>query len=103
MYDSSGQGSQSGRQVVHSRGVNNEIVRATPTAAHPVVTLQFDLATRSTAQQHRPISTIERPMVLRMSTRSRSVQGAQGKAMAYSCSLNSKPSPRISAPRRMVV
>ena len=50
-----------------------------------------------------PISMIEMPMVFRMSTRSKSVQGAQGMPSTYSCTRNSRPSPRISAPRRIAL
>ena len=41
--------------------------------------------------------------MFRTSTRSRSVQGAQGRPSTNSCKRNSKPKPKISAPRRMVV
>ena len=41
-------------------------------------------------------------MVFSMSTRSRSLSGAQPQAIRYSCRRKSRPKPKISAPRRMV-
>ncbi len=46
---------------------------------------------------------MERPIVLSTSTRSRSLFGAQPQETTYSCRRNSRPKPKISAPRRMVV
>ena len=48
------------------------------------------------------MSIMERPMVFSMSTRSRSLSGAQPQAMRYSCRRKSRPKPKISAPRRIV-
>ena len=56
-----------------------------------------------TIQQVSPISIIETPMVLRISTRSKSVHGAQPQAIKYSCSRKSNPRAKISAPRRIVL
>ena len=58
---------------------------------------------RKTTQQTTPINIIERPIVLRISTRNKSLHGAQPQAIRNSCSRNRRPSPKISAPRRIVV
>jgi hypothetical protein len=50
-----------------------------------------------------PISIIETPIALRTSTRSKSVQGDHGWPSTNSCTRNSNPKPKISAPRRIVV
>ncbi len=55
------------------------------------------------SQQRTPINIIERPRVLRISTRKRSVHGTQWKPSAYSWTRKSSPKTKISAPRRMVV
>ena len=56
-----------------------------------------------TAQQTRPMRIIDKPIVLRMSTRNKSVHGDQPQASTYSCTRSNKPSPKTSAPRRIVV
>src|SRR2546427_344113 len=77
-YDSSGQGSQRGRQLVHTNGASKETIAATPTAIKPnnrrgwLVRLSD-----KTIQQPSPISIMEIPIAFRMSTRSRSLHGAQ--------------------------
>ena len=73
-------------------------------AAAPRTCRMWDVElTLSTIQHMTPISIIETPIVFRMSTRSRSLHGAHPQAMRYSCKRNNRPSPRISAPRRIVV
>src|SRR5438874_716129 len=105
IYDSSAHGSQCGRHVVHSSGVSKEIVRATAAAA-PAKTSRGRRdfpAAHKTAPQLTPMSIIEMPMVLRISTRNRSLHGAQPQEIRYSCARNSSPKLKISAPRRIVV
>ena len=79
MYDSRYQGSHEGRQVVYNAGVANAItaVAAKASAMFPA----RDCANRQTIAT----KTIESPIVFRMSTRSRSVHGAQGSPNKYSC------------------
>src|SRR5690349_10504995 len=102
MYDSKGQGSRDGRHAVHSNGVSREI--RIPVLAAFQISKARDLRLNDITPQHsRPINIIESPIVLSTSTRSRSDQGAQGNAIRYSCRRNSNPSPKISAPRRIVV
>src|SRR5277367_1243365 len=48
------------------------------------------------SQQRTPIRIIERPRVLRISTRKRSVHGTQRKPRAYSCTRKSRPKAKIS-------
>jgi len=58
---------------------------------------------RRTTQQTRAISIMEMPITFSTSTLSRSVAGDQGSPLTYSCTRNSNPKPRISAPRFSVV
>src|SRR5438093_8530091 len=105
MYDSSGHGSQCGRHVVHSSGVSKAIVRAIAAAAPDKTSLgrRESPAAHKSSPQLAPMSIMEMPMVLRISTRNRSLHGAQPQEIRYSCARNSSPKPKISAPRRMVV
>src|SRR2546429_2590811 len=68
MYDSSGHGSQCGRQVVHSSGVSREIVRAVA-AAVPANTSRgcrdFPAAHKTTPQIA-PMSIMEMPIVFKI-------------------------------------
>src|SRR5579872_1426413 len=96
-----GHGSQCGRQLVHSRGVRSEIPMATPDALKAGATRVGDR--RKTIQHSKPINIIERPIMLRMSTRNKSLHGAQPQAITNSCRRNKRPTPKISAPRRIVV
>ncbi len=57
----------------------------------------------STAQHITPMSIIDSPMVLSTSTRTRSLFGAHPQAITYSCTRNSSPYTKISAPRKIVV
>src|ERR1700747_939844 len=84
MYDSRYQGSQRIRQVVHRGGVASAMANATSAATIALAALVF--VRRETI----PMIIMESPIVLRMSTRKRSVQGAQGWPRMNSCTRNRK-------------
>src|SRR5262249_28047779 len=113
-----GQGSQLGRKVVQIGGVSNAIAAAVARA--PAIPRCRDLATwlaglarfpfagsfsatvalfdcacgKEAVSQHRaPINIIDRPRMLRTSTRSKSVHGDHGYPRANSWTRNSSPSP----------
>ena len=69
--------------------------RASPDRTGPFGWLRTGLGGCShmtgTIQQRTPVRVMERPMVLRMSTRSRSLLGAHPQAMTYSCRRKSRP------------
>src|SRR6266576_1613108 len=82
MYDSSGHGSQCGRHVVHSSGVSRAIVKAVAAAA-PAKTRGDFPAAHKTTPQIAPMSIMEMPIVFKISTRNRSLHGAQPQAIRY--------------------
>ena len=83
--------------VVQSSGVAVAIPAAVATASQILVT-------RVRVRRHTtPISIIDAPIVFSTSTRSKSVHGAQGCPRRNSCTRKSRPRPKISAPRMIVV
>ncbi len=107
---SMGHGRNRGRQVVQISGDINEIV-IPATVAKKIFQIRKalpPLAARDpnklpAIQQTTPINIIETPIVFKISTRNKSVHGAPPPPSNHSCTRNSNPSPRISAPRKIVV
>src|SRR6185437_14093925 len=96
MYDSRYHGIQCARQVVQSGGVINAIPIEADAARAMFI---FRLCTKP---QGIPTRTIEIPIIFNTSTRHRSVEGAHGCPKQYSCTRKTRPSAKISAPRRII-
>jgi hypothetical protein len=90
------------RCVVQSGGVAIATITAATIPAIKVRILVAAASPAPVAQHKTPISIMESPRIFSTSTRRRSVQGDHGYPSANSCKRNSNPSPKISAPRRIV-